>query len=354
MTDLFIASLSRPAQAVVTESDLRSQRAFFAAHPALAPTPLLQLPALARTLGLGGLAVKDETLRFGLNAFKATGALFAVATLVARGALRPGSTVVCASEGNHGRAVARAAREAGCAARVYVSSTVAPARVRAIAAEGATVVTGGADYDEAMRRMTHEAVQAGWTIVSDTATGSDTETPRLIMAGYTRVMDEVVETLGGDARPDVILVQAGVGGLLAATASWAHWQYGPRRPRLVSVEPRTAACALESARRGQPTVVPGPFDSALAGLRCGVLSSIVFETMASLVDAFVGIDDAWAFDAQRRLSAPLPGDPAVSAGPAGAAGLGGLLALWNLAEGRPGGPVDLAGAQVLVLATEGA
>ena len=106
--------------------EYRQVRAFFDARPELAPTPLRQLPALARSLGIAQLMVKDETNRFALNAFKLLGARFAIDTLRAEGALPPGHTVVCASEGNHGRAVARAARDAGCHARVYMAADAAP------------------------------------------------------------------------------------------------------------------------------------------------------------------------------------------------------------------------------------
>ena len=114
---------ARPGKNLFADADFARQRAFFAARPDLAPTPLRSLPALADRLGLGELLVKDETARFGLNAFKTAGATFAVATLLDRGDIRPGDTLVCASEGNHGRAVARAARDAGCSACVYMAAS---------------------------------------------------------------------------------------------------------------------------------------------------------------------------------------------------------------------------------------
>src|SRR5262245_14984826 len=115
----------KPADTLFGADDFAQQRAFFAARPDLAPTPLHSRPALAARLRLHELLIKDETARFGLNAFKAAGATFAVATLRERGAIRTGDTLVCASEGNHGRAVARAARDAHCAARVYMAASVA-------------------------------------------------------------------------------------------------------------------------------------------------------------------------------------------------------------------------------------
>ena len=166
-------------------------RAFFDARRFSPPRRRLPLPALAADLGLGTLSAKDESARFGLNAFKLLGARFAIETLVAEGQLRAGGTVVCASEGNHGRAVARAARDAGCASRVYMARDVAQSRVDAIAGEGAEVVRVDGSYDDAVRILQEEAAAHGWTIVSDTAWPGYERIPFLIMLGYTRMMDEV-------------------------------------------------------------------------------------------------------------------------------------------------------------------
>ena len=152
-----------------SDDEYRHVRAFFAARPQRQPTPLRDLPGLARALGIGRVMMKDETHRFGLNAFKLLGASFAIETLTAEGQLTPGATVVCASEGNHGRAVARAAREAGCHARVYMAADAAQARVDAIESEGATVVRVNGSYDDAVRQLDADATANGWTIVSDTS-----------------------------------------------------------------------------------------------------------------------------------------------------------------------------------------
>ena len=328
MTTAFIPSTRRLPQNLFVPTDLVAQRAFFASRPELTATPLHRCSSLARHLGVGDLLIKDESARFGLPAFKATGALFAVSTLIERGDVRRGDTLVCASEGNHGRAVARAAREAGCRARVYMSHSVAPARARAIESEGAEVHLVDGSYDEAVREMAHDAESRGWVIISDTSWPGYTEIPHLIMLGYTRIMDEI------DVKPDVIFAPAGVGGLLAAVACWCDLRYGRERPRVVAVEPASAACVQASVRAGQPAAVPGPFDTAMGGLRCGEMSPSVFPAVASLVDAFVAIEDAFAFEAMRLLARPAPPDPAVACGASGAAALGGLLALLTDPELR--------------------
>ena len=322
-------------------------RAFFAERPHRQPTPLRDLPGLARTLGLGRVMVKDETGRFGLNAFKLLGASFAIETLQTEGALPSGATVVCASEGNHGRAVARAAREAGCHARVYMAADAAQARVDAIAGEGAAVVRVDGSYDDAVRMLSADATANGWTTVSDTSWDGYERIPRLIMLGYTHMMEEVSDV------SDVVFVQGGVGGLLCGIASWcAH--YRPERA-VVSVEPTSAACLLASARAGRPTAVTGPLTTTMAGLRNREVSPLAFESVQSTVSAFLAVDDLWAHEAIRLLARPSEGDPAIAAGASGAAALGGLLAAARdpgMREVRERLGLD-ANSRVLVLVSEG-
>ena len=220
------SAAERGTGALFTEEDYATLGAYYHSHPGLLPTPNLTLPDLAATVGLRDLWVKDETARFGLNAFKSLGVRFAVDTLLVRGTIVRGATLVCASEGNHGRAVARAAREAGCQARVYLAASVAQARADAIASEGADVVRVAGTYDDAVRTAAEDADRSGWIVVSDTSWDSYQEIPRLIMLGYTRLMDELAAGYGDSWRPDVICVPGGVGGLLAAVACWSnrHWR----------------------------------------------------------------------------------------------------------------------------------
>lgn len=331
-----------------TAGEYAQMRAFFAARPELQPTPLVELPALAGTLGIGQLLAKDESGRFGLNAFKLLGASFAIETLLAEGDIKPGAVLVCASEGNHGRAVARAARDAGCGCRVYMAHDAAAPRIEAIASEGATVIKVDGSYDDAVRIMDADARANGWTVISDTAWQGYERIPRLIMLGYTHMLDEVV------APFDAIVVQGGVGGLLCAMASWCAF-HRRDRPRVITVEPTTAACLQASARAGRPVAVTGSLDTAMAGLRNREVSPPAFAALLPIVDAFVAIDDVWSDAAMRAFARPLPGDPAIAAGASGAAALGGLLALCQDASLRDVraalGLTDAA--RVLVIVSEG-
>jgi diaminopropionate ammonia-lyase len=246
--------------------------------------------------------------------------------MIADGTIAPGTTIVCASEGNHGRAVARAARMAGCPSRVYMARSVAPARVMAIEGEGATVVQLTDTYDDAVHQMAEDARTHGWTIVSDTAWPGYEDIPRRIMVGYTRLVDEIQAAWPHETPPDVVLVPGGVGGILGAVASACRWTWG-EHPGVVCVEPVRAACLLASARAGAPTRIDGPLDTMMAGLRCGEVSTIGFEAAYGIVESWVAIDDRWAMDAMRRLARPASGDPAIRANASGAATLGGLLAI---------------------------
>ena len=182
-------------------------------------------------------------------------------------------------------------------------------------------------YDDAVRDAAAHAAATGGLVVSDTSWDGYTQIPRDIMLGYTRLMDEAAADWTGQGPPDVLLVQAGVGGLLAAVASWSAWTFGADRPRLVAVEPTLADCVQASARAGRPTPIDGPLTTVMAGLRCGEVSPLAFEAAAPLVDVYLAVDDSWTREAMRRLAHPEAGDAGLAVGASGAAGIAALLAV---------------------------
>jgi diaminopropionate ammonia-lyase len=196
----------------------------------------------------------------------------------------------------------------------------AQARADAIAGEGAQVIRVDGSYDDAVRILQEHALANGWTIVSDTAWPGYERIPFLIMLGYTRMLDEVQEFKVQGSEFTHIFVQGGVGGLLCAVASWCAFH----RPqcKVISVEPTQAACLQASARAGHPVTVDGPLQTTLAGLRNREVSPTAFASLLPNVDAFMAIDDEWAFEAMRALNAN-----GIKAGASGSAALGGLLAL---------------------------
>jgi diaminopropionate ammonia-lyase len=354
-TKYFLNSTARCAQihqGLFGADEYRQFNALFTVQP----TPLRHLRALASELKIGDILVKDESERLGLTSFKILGVSYAIIRLLNDGHIANGAVLVCATEGNHGRAVARAAREHGLEARIYVAADVASTRIQAIEEEGAEVVMVAGSYDDAVRCAALEARNKGWTLISDTSWPGYDEIPRLIMLGYTRLLEEAGHQWFPEPPPDVVIVQAGVGGLACAVASWFCQRSSKQRPFIIVCEPSTAACLLESARAGKPISIPGPFHTIMAGLRCGEVSSLAWPAIAEAVDAFVAIDDEQCISAMRVLAHPVNGDPVIIAGASGACGLGALLAILQNERFRPVREASRVNdkSRVLVINTEGA
>jgi diaminopropionate ammonia-lyase len=329
---------------------------FFCSRPNLQLTPLWYLPGLASEMKIRNILLKDESRRFGLNSFKILGVSYAVGCLLSEGRIANGSVLVCATEGNHGRAVARAARDNGLNAKIYMSADAATARIEAITEEGAEVVLVDGNYDDAVHLSASDARIKGWIMISDTSWPGYEEIPRRIMAGYTRLLDEAESEWSPEPPPDIVVVQAGVGGLACAVASWLCQRYGAQRPFTIVCEPVTAACLLESARAGKPVSLRGPFETIMGGLRCGNVSSLGWPTIAGAVDAFVSIDDEQCTEAMRILAHPLNGDPLVIGGASGACGFAALHAILqeeSLRAVREASGVSVR-SRILVINTEGA
>ena len=347
----------------------RAPLAFHRQLPGYAPTPLVAAPPLARALDVGQVWVKDEASRLGLPAFKILGASWAAYRALAarlgaalppdadlatlRDRLRPllPLTLVAATDGNHGRAVARVARWLGLAARIYVPDDMVPARRAAIRDEGAAVVVVVGTYDDTVALAARQADERH-LVIADTALRADEAVPRWVIDGYSTILWELDDELArlGEPGPDLVAVQIGVGALAAAVTRHYRRPDVTPRPRLVGVEPRDAACVLASVAAGGPTAVPGPHRSIMAGLNCGQPSPVAWPTVSHGLDLFLAIDDDAARAAMRALAGV-----GVVAGETGAAGLGGLLALRHGTDPATRAACGLTPqARVLVFNTEGA
>jgi len=290
-------------------------------------TPLADCRSLAESLGLGRVFIKDESKRFGLNAFKVLGASWAMHQAAQR---RAGPiTFACATDGNHGRAVAWMARRLGSPAVVFIPSNMVPARAEALRNEGATVVVTDGSYDEAVRRCAEESQANGWQVISDTGYAGNVEIPQWVVEGYATLFEECDEQLASASlpRPEVVMVQAGVGGLLSAAVR--HFRGRGDDAIIISVEPDDADCLMESitSPAGHPRPALGSQNSIMSGLNCGEASLTAWPLVRAGVDLFLTIPDRYAEEAMRWLAHPTPPDPAIVAGESGAAGFGGLLAL---------------------------
>jgi diaminopropionate ammonia-lyase len=349
-----------------------SALSFHAGLPGYLRTPLVELPALAAELGLGRVMVKDESSRLGLPAFKVLGASWAIARLLARRAGLTGAltltqlkraaagrrlTLVTATDGNHGRAVARTASMLGLDAHVIVPQAVPGHAASAIAAEGATVTRVNGTYDQAVQRAgAYAASRPDAALVQDLAWPGYEEVPGWIVEGYTTLLHEIDAELAGRrlARPAMIVVPAGVASL--AQAVIAHYRSRPAEdgtpsaPAVLTVEPESAACVQVSLLSGAPRTVPTGI-TIMAGLNCGTLSSAAWPYLRAGLDAAVAVSDAAASRAMADLARL-----GVSSGPSGAAALAGARAALT-GPGSPGRRTDLSidgTSAVILLNTEGA
>lgn len=322
-----------------------SAREFHRTLAGYEPTPLVDLPELAAALGVGRLLVKDESQRIGLPAFKILGASWACRQTLDR---HPGAHLVTATDGNHGRAVARMARELGTGATVFVPDVMRESTATRIVQEGASVIRVEGDYDVAVGAAAEHADAAPErALVQDTAWEGYEEVPQWIVDGYRTMPAEIDEALG--APPDLVAVPVGVGSLAQAVV--AHYRSGAaggggRPARVLSVEPDTAAGLLASLREGIPVPVPTA-STVMAGLNCGTVSSLAWPVLRAGCDAAITVTDAEALSASDDLAAL-----GVSSGPCGAATLAGVRAALSDPSRRA--DLDLpADAVVVLLSTEG-
>ena len=337
-------------------------REFHATLPDYRPTPLVGLPDLAAEAGVAQVWVKDEADRFGLPAFKILGASWAVdRVLSARAGLGApagslaelrhrtagsGVTLVTATDGNHGRAVARMARLLDVGARVAVPAGVGAAAVDAIAAEGAEVVRTDRAYDDVVAVVARSVEgRAHDVLVQDTSWPGYEDVPRWIVDGYSTLFGEIDEQIGGEA--DLVVVPTGVGSLLQAALQ--HYRSAARadRPAVLAVEPATAACVTASLGARRPVAVDTSSPTIMAGLNCGTVSEIAWPVISAGLDAAVGVSEDQARSALTDLhAAGLP------VGPCGAAALAGL----RVAAGDPELAATLrldARSVVVLVSTEG-
>ena len=311
--------------------------------PGYRPTPLHSLAALARDTGVAAIDYKDEDSRFVLKSFKALGGAYAVEKLVRENGGRP-LTVACATDGNHGRAVAWGAQRTGCRAVIFIHEGVSEGRADAIRSFGAEVRREGRHYDDSVRRAAEVAGENGWQIVSDTSWPGYREVPKSVMQGYALL---ATEALSQGTTPTHVFVQGGVGGLAAGVLSWFWEVQGASRPKTIVVEPDRAACLLATAKAGTLTAASGDLETIMAGLACGEASQIAWDILDRGAEAFMAIPDEAAAETMRTLAAI-----GIVGGESGVAGLAGFC----LAAADPAMRAALgldASSRILVIGTEG-
>ena len=325
--------------------------------PGYVPTRLTELGPAHR-----GAVLKLETSRFGLPSFKVLGASWAVArrvgTWLGAGSASVDSlehlaralhlhgrrpTMLAATDGNHGRAVAWAARQLDCPCEIFVPAGTAEARIRAIRSEGATVHVIDGDYDETVAAAATSA-SADRLLVQDTTVAGHETGVDAVVDGYATIFEELESQLPpGRPGPLVLVVPVGVGSLAVAAARFLGRR--PAEGRLITVEPVEAASLRLSLEQGRLVSLPGPHTSCMVGLRCGSISADAWPELRAATDLAVAIEDAEADAAMRWLA-----ERGIVVGECGAAALAALRQLE--ADGRLAGLVDRAEAMVALIATE--
>jgi diaminopropionate ammonia-lyase len=338
--------------------------------PGYAPTPLIEATQLARQLGVGNIWIKDESCRFDMPSFKILGTSWAVyKALMSRLGKEIESwetfndlarifaplcplTLVAATDGNHGRAVAHLAALLDFESHIFVPLAMVESRINAIKKEGAKVTIVNGTYDEAVRQSALEQ-DSTHILISDTSWPGYEEIPTWVIEGYATIFQEVDEQLTRqyESGPDVVLVQIGVGALAAAVVQHYRDTDGVYSPKIVGVEPTTAACMLASMKANQIVSLTNPPRTIMVGLNCDTPSLIAWPIVSKGVDHFISIEDEWACQGMRKFATL-----GLVSGETGAAGIGGVLALLHdpsLSAARTSLGIDNS-TRILVICTEGA
>ncbi|EGQ8195598.1 diaminopropionate ammonia-lyase [Vibrio parahaemolyticus] len=321
----------------------KQARAFHSQIDGYQPTPLVSLPALAKQLGVKAILVKDESKRFGLNAFKVLGGSYALGRQLAKhlnvdiaeidlktvsSKLEAPLTFATATAGNHGTGVAWAAREMGQQAVVYMPKGSPQASVDRIRGLGAECIVTEVNYDDTVRLANDTAQANGWMLVQDTAWDGYEEIPTWISQGYMTMADEAVEQveqLGFDA-PSHVILQAGVGAMAGGVLGYLADRLDPTKFDTIIAEPKAADCIYRSgtSEAGNMVNVTGDLSSIMAGLACGEPNPVTWPILRDCSRYFIAVEDNVSATGMRMYGNPLAGDKAITSGESGAITLGAL------------------------------
>ncbi len=323
--------------------EMEQVRRFHRTIPQYSETPLRRLEHFANELGLNEVYVKDESSRFGLNAFKVLGASYAICKRLAqtlnqnietidfgylqapeRKAQLPDLKFAAATDGNHGKGVAWVAKQLGYPATIHMPKGTTPERCQNIRDLGSEVVVTDRNYDDTVNRLAELADAHNWLMIQDTECLGCREVPLWIMQGYGTMAVEVLNQLNG-VRPTHIFLQAGVGAFAAVMTFIFKTFFKEAPPLIIIVEPDQADCFYRSIRSGREIAVTDAMNSIMAGLCCGVPNPVSWQILKEQGDYFVSAPDWVTANGMRILGNPLPGDPAVTSGESGAVAIG-LLA----------------------------
>ena len=339
--------------------------------PGYIMTPLIDMKKSAKFLRISSLLYKDESRRFELASFKALGGAYAVlktlqqklkiegisattSDLISRKFqdLTIKETVVCATDGNHGRSVAWGAKMFGCQCRIYLHENVSQDRENAISLFGAKTIRKDGDYDTSVRAAANDAEKFGWSLLADTNAGGGSEKiPLLVMHGYSIIVSELIEQLSKSVTH--VFVPAGVGGLAAAIAGrWSNINE-KKKPAIIVVEPNKANCVYRAIMQGSPVELEGDVNSFMACLSAGTVSPAAWPIIATEVDHVITISDEIAKATMRALASGFNGDQPLISGESGCATVAAIIAVTQHDEFRKSLGID-SDSRIVAIGSEGA
>ncbi|MCI6238420.1 MAG: diaminopropionate ammonia-lyase [Lachnospiraceae bacterium] len=342
-----VPQTSDPYLSLMSKEEVTKARNFHRTFPQYQETPLRSLKQMASYLGLGTVAVKDESFRYGLNSFKALGGAYAMGRFLADEVGRDISelsysvltdehflktlapcTFFSATDGNHGRGVAWTARMLHQRCVILMPKGTAKSRFDNIRALGAEVTIEDLNYDECVRKAARLAEETPHSvIVQDTSWPGYFDIPSWIMQGYGVMADEAAEQLG--TRPTHVFVQAGVGCMAGAVTGYFSALYPDNPPKIIVVEPHAADCMYRSNEKGDGSrvIVEGDMDSCMAGLACGEPCEIGWALFRNHATGFISGEDRMTLRGMRMLAGCFRDDPHITSGESGAATFGALATI---------------------------
>mgnify|MGYP000990785716 FL=1 len=337
----------------ISEVTIKKVNEFHKGFDEYSVTPLHNLEGLANRFGVKNIFLKDESYRFGLNAFKVLGGAYAIGHFLADKLgvdisevsfeyLRSKEvkeklgeiTFVTATDGNHGRGVAWAANQLGQKSVVYMPRGSSPIRLNNIRKEGSDASIIDGNYDDAVALSDKMAKKNGWVVIQDTAWEGYENIPTWIMQGYGTLIYEALNQLEeyGIDKPTHVFLQAGVGSFAGAILGYLVDKFKEERPITVIMEPEDANCLYLSSLSGKREIVEGDMPTIMAGLACGAPNTVSYEILKDYADGYLSCPDYVAARGMRILASPLKGDPQVISGESGAVGTGVITLLMERDE----------------------
>ena len=290
---------------------------------------LHELSGLSKVLNISNLFIKDESTRFGLNAFKALGASYAVSQILKK---KPNVSIFCtATDGNHGRALAWSADLYNKKCMVFVPKDTSDLRIKSISNHGAIVEKLNLNYEDTCKYAFEISLKMKWELIQDASWDNYDIIPAYIMSGYLTHLSEMEDTINMLIKPnfDIVFLQCGVGSW-AASCIWYYLnRYGKNRPKIILVEPVESSGVFESFNQGKRVSPKGSLKTIMAGLNCGIPSKSAWNIIKNGCDGFMKITDNEVMSAMRFFYKPLEKDSKIISGESGAAGLAGLIKCLN-------------------------